>query len=418
MPLENSKRYPWVVVALLWVVALLNYMDRQMLSTMRPSMRIDIEELNSATNFGYLMGIFLWIYGFTNPFSGFMADKLNRKWLIIGSLFVWSGVTFLMGFATNFDQLYFLRALMGVSEALYMPAGLSLIADYHPSKTRSLAIGIHMTGLYVGQAIGGFGATIAKAFTWHTAFHSFGMVGFIYSIVLIFALKETKKGDEADVSDAVEPGKPGIVSNLKGIGLLFTSITFWAILFCFAASSFPGWATKNWLPTLFSQKLSIDMAVAGPMSTITIAVSSFIGVIFGGILSDRWVQKNLKGRIYTSAIGLTLMIPSLFLIGFGESLFHIITAGVCFGLGFGMFDANNLPIVFQFVSVKRRSTAYGIMNMTGIFAGAIITDLLGKSTDAGSLGRDFAMIAFVVVAALVIQLFFLRPKPASFIDTS
>ena len=154
----NSKYYPWILVGLLWVVALLNYMDRQILATMRPAMQMDISELQSATSFGYLMAIFLWIYGFMSPVSGIIADKFSRKWLIIGSLFVWSGVTFAMGYATTFNQLYVLRAIMGVSEALYIPAGLSLIADFHSTKTRSLAIGIHMTGLYMGQALGGFGA--------------------------------------------------------------------------------------------------------------------------------------------------------------------------------------------------------------------------------------------------------------------
>ena len=159
------------------MVAMLNYMDRQMLATMRPSMQIDIAELQSATNFGRLMAIFLWIYGLMSPLAGIVADRVSRKWLIVGSLFVWSGVTFSMGYATTFNQLYVLRAIMGVSEALYIPAGLALIADFHSSKTRSLAIGIHMTGLYMGQALGGFGATIADRYSWHTAFHWFGIAG-------------------------------------------------------------------------------------------------------------------------------------------------------------------------------------------------------------------------------------------------
>ena len=143
--MKNSKIYPWIVVALLWGVALLNYMDRQMLSTMKDAMQLDIAELQSATNFGRLMAVFLWIYGFMSPVAGMIADRLNRKWLIVGSLFVWSAVTFGMGYAETFTQVYWLRALMGVSEALYIPAGLSLIADWHQDKSRSLAVGIHMT---------------------------------------------------------------------------------------------------------------------------------------------------------------------------------------------------------------------------------------------------------------------------------
>lgn len=406
------KKYPWVVVALLWVVALLNYMDRQMLSTMKPSMQMDIKELQSATNFGYLMAIFLWIYGFMSPISGIIADKFNRKWLIVGSLFVWSGVTFAMGYATSFNQLYWLRAIMGISEALYIPAGFSLIADYHPSKSRSLAIGINMTGLYMGQALGGFGATIALAFSWQQTFHAFGIIGMVYSLVLIFLLKEKRKSMTIDTT-------PGIIENKKpslftGLAILFTNISFWIILFYFAVPSLPGWGIKNWLPTLFAENLHIDMSRAGPLSTITIAASSLLGVIFGGILSDRWIQKNIRGRVYTSAIGIALTIPALLLIAFGHSLFAVIAAAFCFGFGFGMFDANNMPILCQFVAAKYRATGYGIMNMTGVFAGAFITDRLGKSTDKGNLGKDFALLAAVVLLALIIQLSFLRPKANDF----
>ena len=180
---NNKKYYPWIVVALLWGVALLNYMDRQMLSTMKSAMMIDITELESATNFGRLMAVFLWIYGLMSPVAGMIADRINRKWLIVGSLFVWSFVTLMMGYSTDFNQIYILRAIMGVSEALYIPAGLSLITDYHQEKTRSLAVGIHMTGLYTGQALGGFGATIAGAYSWETTFHWFGIIGIAYSLV-------------------------------------------------------------------------------------------------------------------------------------------------------------------------------------------------------------------------------------------
>jgi len=407
---SQSGYYPWMVVCLLWVVALLNYMDRQMLSTMKPSMMVDIAELQTATNFGKLMAIFLWIYAFVSPFAGMIADKLSRKWLIVGSLFVWSAVTVTMGYARTFDQLYWLRALMGLSEALYIPAGLSLIADYHQSKTRSLAIGIHMTGLYMGQALGGFGATIASKFSWQSAFHSFGIIGIIYSVVLILFLRDKIHTKEIEQGDAIG-SRPSI---FKGLGLLFSNIAFWIILLYFAVPSVPGWGIKNWLPTLFAENLGINMSEAGPLSTITIAASSFLGVIFGGSLSDRWVQKNLKGRIYTSAIGLSLTIPALLLIGYGHTLFNVIAAAFLFGFGFGMFDANNMPILCQFVSSKYRATAYGLMNMTGVLAGALITDFLGKSMDAGNLGKSFAMLSVIVLVALGIQLLFLRPKTNDF----
>lgn len=407
----KGNKYPWVVVGLLWLVALLNYMDRQMLATMRPSMQVDIAELQSAENFGILMAIFLWIYGGISPVAGIIADRFNRKGLIVGSLFVWSGVTFAMGYTTSFDQLYILRAIMGVSEALYIPAALSLIADYHSGKTRSLAIGIHMTGLYMGQALGGFGATIAANMSWQFTFQSFGLIGMVYSVVLLLFLREIS-------SQAGGAGRGGAaVSPLKAIRFLFGNPSFWILLLYFTLPSLPGWAVKNWLPTLFSETLNIDMATAGPLSTITTSGSSLIGVLVGGYVSDRWVQRNLRGRVYTGAIGLALTIPALVLLGFGNSLFPILMAVFCFGFGFGLFDANNMPILCQLVPPRYRATGYGLMNLTGIFCGALITDWLGKSSDAGNLGQSFAWLAMVVLLILTVQLYFLRPKTIDYVSS-
>lgn len=407
--MKNKKFYPWLVVALLWVVALLNYMDRQMLSTMQDAMKLDIVELQKAEAFGALMAVFLWIYGIVSPFAGVVADRVSRKKLVVGSLFVWSAVTYLMGYASDFTQLYWLRALMGVSEALYIPSALSLIADWHEGKSRSLAIGIHMTGLYVGQAVGGFGATIAATFSWHSTFYWFGIIGIAYSVVLALLLHDKPK---AAAAVAASPNPATLMkkeSLWRGLSVVLSTWAFWVILIYFAVPSLPGWATKNWLPTLFADNLGLDMAQAGPMSTITIAASSFVGVLLGGVLSDKWVLRNIRGRIYTSAIGLGMTIPALVLLGFGHSVVAVVGAGMLFGIGFGMFDANNMPILCQIISAKYRATAYGIMNMVGVFAGAAVTHLLGKWTDGGNLGMGFAVLGGIVIVALVLQLVCLRP---------
>lgn len=401
-----AKVYPWIVVGLLWVVALLNYMDRQMLSTMREAMQIDISELESAVNFGRLMAIFLWIYGCISPFAGAVADRISRKWLIVASLGVWSTVTLLMGHCSTFNQIYWLRAIMGISEALYIPAALSLIADYFTGSARSLAIGIHMTGLYIGQAVGGFGARLAEAYSWQQTFHWFGIIGVAYAVVLIFALHDKVRTQVEDNSEKIGVGKESI---FKSFALVFSNVAFWIILFFFASVSLPGWATKNWLPTLFADSLGIPMAQAGPISTITIAASSFIGVLVGGSMSDKWVKRNLRGRIYTSSIGMALMIPALIFIGVGHGMAAAVCAGLCFGIGYGMVDTNNMPILCQFVPAKNRATAYGLMNMTGVFMGAVITKLLGKWADQGNLGLGFALMAAVITVALLLQLFVLRP---------
>lgn len=406
--LRQKKSYPWIVVALLWFVALLNYLDRQMLSTMKPAMMQDIPELSKAENFGYLMAVFLWIYALMSPISGIIADRMNRKNMIVGSLFIWSAVTLAMGYATSFDQIYVLRGIMGFSEAFYIPAALSLIADYHQGSSRSFAIGIHTTGIYLGQALGGFGATISKHISWHFAFHFVGLIGIIYSLLLIFFIEEKK----TYIPDYSQKGsfKFEFKQLLHGFGILFSNTSFWVLLFYFSAPSLPGWAAKNWLPTLFSEKLHMDMAQAGPIATISIAMSSFVGVLIGGLISDKWISRNIKGRIYTSLIGLGFTIPALILLGLCHNIEAILLGGILFGFGFGIFDTNNMPILCQFVSPRYRATAYGFMNLVGISAGALITEFLGKAADKGNMEQILVLLTVVVLLAMLLQLLCLRPK--------
>ena len=203
---------------------------------------------------------------------------------------------------------------------------------------------------------------------------------------------------------------------IGSVGILFGNIAFWTILFFFAACSVPGWSTKNWLPELFANSLNIEMMWAGPIATITIAFSSFLGVMIGGPMADNWARRNLKGRIYTSAIGLTLMIPSLVLMGFGTSVYAAVGAGLCFGLGYGLFDANNMPILCQFVPSRRRGTAYGMMNMAGLFIGALATNYLGELAAEGQMGLGFALMAAALLIAVAAQLIVLRPRTLNMED--
>ncbi|WP_289763403.1 MFS transporter, partial [Paramuribaculum intestinale] len=369
--------------------------------------------LQNAEAFGALMAIFLWVYGISSPFSGAVADRVSRKWLIVGSLGVWSAVTYAMGLCHDFQSLMWLRGIMGISEALYIPSALSLIADYFTGRGRSLAIGLHMTGLYCGQALGGFGSMVASTWSWQQTFHWFGIIGVAYAIVLIFLLHE--KSGRGVAARPVPSGeaqgrKGGKESMLQSFGVVFSTMAFWVILFFFASSSIPGWATKNWLPTLFHDNLDLSMDWAGPMATLTIAVSSFIGVMIGGPISDRWVRSNVRGRIYTSAIGMAMMIPALVFIGLAHNAWLSVLAGLFFGIGYGMFDANNMPILCQFVSSRQRAMAYGLMNSVGVIMGAITTQLLGSLAESVGLGLCFALMGGILLIALALQLTVLRPK--------
>jgi MFS family permease len=397
----------WSVVGLLFPVAMLNYLDRQMLATMGLSISADFAELQGASgaeNFGRLMSIFLWIYAFCSPLSGLIADRVNRKWLIVFSLGVWSAVTLAMGQVHDYQTLYWLRATMGMSEAFYIPAGLSLIADYHRGATRSLAIGIHMSAIYLGQALGGVGGWVAQDISWRVAFGSCGIIGVGYAIVLVFFLRERNNRDEV----AASPNRGGSILTVKD----FTGVHwlgFILLLLCFCLPSLPGWAIKNWLPTMLQDRFLLDQKSSGLYATLTTASSGFLGVLLGGKVSDMLAKRHVRGRTWTSAAGLLLTVPALAGIGFAPTLPLVVVCAAFYGLGFGMFDANNMPILCQLAPSRFRATGYGLMNFFGIAAGAFLTPLLGRLKDHGvPLATGFAFCAIPAVLAVVLMLS-LRP---------
>src|SRR2546425_10286728 len=161
--MTSPSRTAWLLVALLWPVALLNYLDRQMLASMKFSVMADIPSIGSEANWGKMLGQFKWVYAFLSPVGGYIAARFSRRYTICGSLFVWSAVTWATGHVTTYNGLLLARSLMGISEAFYIPAALALIADYHTGHTRSRAVGLHQMAIYVGVIVGGFSGYVADA---------------------------------------------------------------------------------------------------------------------------------------------------------------------------------------------------------------------------------------------------------------
>jgi MFS family permease len=167
----------WLVVALLVPVALLNYLDRQMLATMKSSMVADIPSIANKADWGLVLGSFKWTYAILSPFAGFLSDRFSRKHVIAASLFIWSAVTWWTGHVHSFQELVAARALMGISEAFYIPTALALISELHSGQTRSRAVGVHQTGIYLGLILGGFAGHVADspALGWRWGFSACGL---------------------------------------------------------------------------------------------------------------------------------------------------------------------------------------------------------------------------------------------------
>jgi predicted MFS family arabinose efflux permease len=400
MPAKLVPR-AWLTVALLCVVGCLNYLDRIMITTMRESI-IDSLPMTDA-QFGLLTSVFLWVYGLLSPFAGFLADRFNRSHVIIVSLFVWSIVTYLTAHATSFEELLATRALMGISEACYLPAALALITDYHKGSTRSLATGIHMGGVMIGQSLGFLGGWIAERHHWTNAFSVFGAIGIVYALILALLLR-----DAPDRHVAAEPEEgAGKVNFIEAIKDLFKKKAFILLLVFWGLLGIVGWMIMGWLPTYYKEHFKLTQAVAGLYATGYIYPVSLIGVLLGGVLADYWSKKTPRGRILVPAIGLAVAAPAVF-IASSTGLVYVAIIGFMFYALTRIFsDVNLMPILCMVSDKRYRATGYGVLNMFACIVGGIGIYASGLLRDANidlSVLFKIAAASMLVCAAILFTL--------------
>jgi MFS transporter, Spinster family, sphingosine-1-phosphate transporter len=412
-PSSTLARTAWLVVALLWPVALLNYLDRQMLAAMKFSVMTDIPDIRSEANWGYMLAQFKWVYAFLSPVGGYIADRYSRRITISASLFVWSAVTWWTGHVTSYEELLWTRTLMGISEAFYIPAALALIADYHSSRTRSRAVGLHQVAIYCGIIIGGFSGYVADSPTlgWRMAFDVTGVVGVIYAIPLLLLLRDAPRGasavDAQGARAAVRP-RPSIGAALR---TLLTNGSFLLLVACFTLPALAGWVVKDWMPALLKDMFNIGQGQAGVSATLYVNLASLAGAFLGGWAADRLMQHTLRGRIIISALGMSLLIPSLFGVGNAATLTGAIVFLTLFGLGWGFFDCNNMPILSQIVGPELRATGYGIMNLVSISCGGLADWGFGVLRDRQvPLNLIFGVFAAVALVSVLLVLM-IKPRP-------
>lgn len=390
---RDSLRAAWLAVGLLWVVALLNYLDRLMLTTMRDAVKADIAMTDA--QFGLLTSVFLWVYGIFSPFGGFLADRFSRRWVIVASLFIWSAVTWATGHMHSFNSLLVARAVMGLSEACYIPAALALIADYHPGPTRSLATGLHMSGIYAGAALGGLGGVITEHYGWRTGFSWFGAFGVVYALVVLLLLRDVTRAQPAA---ATAPADPEI--NLRKIlPALFRQPAFLLLLLISGLVGAANWGIYGWLPTYLREHFQLGLGSAGMTATGYIQVASFLGVLVGGVWADRWSRTQPRARALVPALGFCLVGPCLFLGINAGALAVAIAALVIFGLGRGFFDANLMPMLRTVVDERFSATGYGVLNFVSVSVGGLLIYVGGWLKDAHvDLARIFQFSAVGLLA--------------------
>ena len=373
---SNRMSTAWLVVLLLTPVAFLNYLDRQMLSSMKLSVVDDITDITSMADWGYMLGQFKWVYAVLSPVGGLLADRLGRKLVICSSLFAWSLVTWLTGQVDSYQGLLLTRTLMGISEAFYIPAALALISDHHQGPTRSRAVGIHQTAIYLGVIAGGFGgyAAASPMLGWRMAFTACGIGGALYAVPLFVFLREASDARHGQESPAREPFLPGLLE-------LLTNGSFLLLVIYFTLPALAGWVVRDWMPDVLRERYGIGQGLAGVSATLYWQVAAIIAAIAGGALADRWSARSHRGRIHVSALGMALIVPAILGVGFAGSLFSAVACLVLFGIGWGFFDGNNMPILCQIVRPRLRATGYGIMNLVSISCGGLADWAFGTLRD-------------------------------------
>ncbi len=390
----------WLVVALLWGVAVLNYLDRQVIFSLFPLFERDLHA--SAFQLGLISTVFLSVYGACSAFAGYVADRAGRVRVILISLAVWSLATWITGRVESMPQMLGARALMGVSEAFYLPAALALIADWHGPKTRSLATGLHQSGLYTGIVLGGaWGGWMGDHAGWRPVFWILGIAGVVYFGILMFALRDKPTGAQSSSGLA------------NSYAQLWRSRGFMPLLLAFTAMAVANWLIYTWLPLFLYERFHMSMTSAGFSATLYIQAASYAGVIAGGVLSDRWAAKDPSARVKCQMTGLLIAAPFLVLLSVASGQPVLIAALVAFGLGRGVADCNTMSLVRELTPARLSATAYGVLNMAGCLAGGVGAAAAGAMKQHLGLGAAFQLAAVTLALGALALLSVLRGNSAA-----
>lgn len=365
---KRWSRTAWAIVGLLWVVATLNYLDRQLVVTMPGPIKSDLAIGDE--RFGLLSSVFLWVYGLCSPIAGYLADRIGKRRVIIASLLIWSAATFVTGIVTSFEGMLAARAALGVSEAFYMPAAVALIVEYHRGPTRSRATGLHLSGVYAGSVLGGLGGAFAEMFGWRTGFLMMGAIGVAYALVLMIFFPHPQ-----EESAESQPLQRSTVET-PNTGAFAALLTTRGFLFLLAMNLLNGaayWPVRNWLPEFFRSELGVSQAWAGVYGPMAFNGAAFAGMLIASHISDWWSGSTERARALVPAIGFMIAAPCLFTVGAIEYVPIILVCVLVAGMSQGFLDANLMPAACTVTDFRHRATAYGLLNFVGTTAGGIMT---------------------------------------------
>ncbi len=423
-PTTKPGKWAWIAVGLLWVVVMLNYFDRQLLSALHEPITESIAM--SESQFGMVTSVFLLIYALLSPVGGFIADRYSRRIVILCSLVVWSTVTWWTGHAQDYTSLLIARSAMGISEAFYIPAALALITDFHRGNTRSIATGIHMSGIYAGMALAGYGGTMSDWVGWRMTFALFGLIGVLYAFVLIVFLKDPSKvaSEQANtpekkkqLASELEPNETA--SSFQVLSQLLRGRAMWMLLGVVAFAGAGNWFLLTWYPTLLQDTYKLTAGEAGPAATLWSSLAKYAAVIAGAFIADAWHRHNLKARALVPGISFSIagplivlaLVPGIFGLDIQVPLTLMLAFIATQGIAQGCMDATLMPILRSHINERYSATGYGLLNLTSAGVGALISFFGGWFKDQGiPLTTTLALAGCLMFVCGMLLIFLPKPQ--------
>jgi MFS family permease len=397
----------WFVVGLLWLCGFFNYADRQAVFSVFPLLGEEFHLTN--VHKGMIGSAFMVVYALAAPFAGFVVDGFSRRWLVAGGLAVWSLICAATATARSFGQLLFFRAAEGLGESFYFPASMSLLADYHGPRTRSRAMSLHQTSVYVGTAAGGIVAgLLGQRYGWRSPFWVLGTVGIAYACLLPWLVREPKRGAAEIKGD--DPLDPEFMTAVESphLGRNFAEVVLnpaaALLLAVFAGANFVAGTLLAWLPQFVKDQYGLDLGEAATVAGLCFPGGNLVGALCGGALADAVARRVNGGRVLVQAAGLILGAPCVYLAGTATTLGVLVPALIGIGLGKGIYDANIFASVYDVVRPSVRGTAAGLMNTAAWAAASAAPLLVGWFSEEYGLGAAIAWTAAVYVAAGLLAL--------------
>lgn len=396
----NRSRYKWYVVGMLWTISLFDFADRQGVFSLFPL--LEKEMRLTPVQLGLLGSAFAWLYGLGAPFAGYAVDRIRRKPAVLGGLYAWSAVTILTPLSRAFHHLFAFMAAEGIAETIYVPSAMSMISDYHGQATRSRAMGIHQTSVYVGTISGGFLAgLVGEHYGWRCSFIMLGGLGLIVGLILSGLLREPQRGSADWVDDCthVQTPPPARTPFTTSCKLIFGRPTAVLLMGAFLCANFVALVLLSWMPKFLYDKFHMSLAMAGLSATLFAQVASMVGSPLGGWFADVLRRRFAGGRVLVQAIALFCGAPFVFLCGWAPSVGLVVVMLTLWGLLKGLYDANIFASVFDVVPLSVRGTVTGFMNMMGWLGGGAAPVAVGFMAQRIGASRAISLSSLVYVAA-------------------